>query len=170
MKRLLFLLFPMLMLAACSDEIAQTTTDADEYLELQRINQVSWMLGEWVKEMPNGVFVEKWQKETDTSYIGEGVFTGNGGDTLFSEKLRLEQRGDELWYIPTVANQNKGEAVLFKETKIVDNEAVFENPGHDFPQRIIYKRTSDSTLYARVEGMQGGNEVKEEFNFKKKSR
>jgi hypothetical protein len=30
-------------------------------------------------------------------------------------------------------------------------EAVFENPGHDFPQRIIYRREGDS-LIARIEG------------------
>ncbi|WP_276132634.1 DUF6265 family protein [Polluticoccus soli] len=170
MKRLLPLLLPVLLLTACSDEIAQTASGTEEHVIDRRINNVRWMLGEWVKEMPNGVFVEKWQEETDTSYIGEGTFTTNNGDVMFSEKLRLEQRGDELWYIPTVANQNNAQPVLFKETKIVDNEAVFENPEHDFPQRIIYKRTSDSTLYARIEGKQGGQDAKEEFNFKKKNR
>ena len=168
-KRLFFVLLPAFLLTACSDTITQTATDAEE-LDAQRINKLSWMLGEWEKAMPNGSFIENWQKETDTSYVGEGTYTSNSGDVLFSEKLRLEQRGDELWYIPTIESQNQGKPVLFKESKLVDNEVVFENPEHDFPQRIIYKRTSDSTLYARVEGMQGGQEAKEEFNFKKKAR
>lgn len=169
MKRLLLVLLPAMMLAACSDTITQTATDAED-LDAQRINKLGWMLGEWEKAMPNGSFIEKWQKETDTSYIGEGTFTTNNGDVMFSEKLRLEQHGDELWYIPTVAEQNNGKPVLFKESKLVDNEVVFENPEHDFPQLIVYKRTSDSTLYARIEGMQGGQKAMEEFNFKKKSR
>jgi hypothetical protein len=29
---------------------------------------------------------------------------------------------------------------------------VFENPAHDFPQRIIYRRLSPDSLVARIEG------------------
>jgi hypothetical protein len=32
---------------------------------------------------------------------------------------------------------------------------VFENPGHDFPQRLIYRRDGDR-LTARIEGQAGG--------------
>ena len=35
------------------------------------------------------------------------------------------------------------------------NEAVFENPAHDFPQRVIYKRDGDK-LNARIEGTKDG--------------
>jgi len=34
-------------------------------------------------------------------------------------------------------------------------EAVFENPDHDFPQRVIYRRC-DADLCARIEGTVGG--------------
>ncbi|MGH8854313.1 MAG: hypothetical protein ACREWI_08545 [Telluria sp.] len=29
---------------------------------------------------------------------------------------------------------------------------MFENPAHDFPQRIIYRRVGDTGLHARIEG------------------
>ena len=34
---------------------------------------------------------------------------------------------------------------------------VFENPGHDFPQRVIYERQGD-VLNARIEGRMGERE------------
>jgi hypothetical protein len=37
--------------------------------------------------------------------------------------------------------------------KIVEtNRAVWENPTHDFPQRILYARVAPDTLVARIEG------------------
>jgi hypothetical protein len=33
----------------------------------------------------------------------------------------------------------------------------FENPAHDFPQRVIYKLTAPDKLGARIEGMRNGN-------------
>jgi hypothetical protein len=37
--------------------------------------------------------------------------------------------------------------------KIVEaNRAVWENPAHDFPQRILYTRVATDTLVARIEG------------------
>ena len=33
-----------------------------------------------------------------------------------------------------------------------ENEFVFEQAGHDFPQRVIYRRSGNATLHARIEG------------------
>ena len=39
---------------------------------------------------------------------------------------------------------------------VSDSAVIFENPAHDFPQRIIYRRRGADSLLARVEGMRGG--------------
>jgi hypothetical protein len=44
----------------------------------------------------------------------------------------------------------------FKLVKYENQEAVFENPQHDFPQRIIYKLEKDGSLAAAIEGMSKG--------------
>ena len=36
------------------------------------------------------------------------------------------------------------------------DEVVFENPPHDFPQRVIYRRAAEGRLGARIEGRRGG--------------
>ena len=45
-----------------------------------------------------------------------------------------------------------------------DREAVFENPEHDFPKRIIYRKNSAGGLSAIVDGGEGTKS--EKFDFK----
>ena len=44
---------------------------------------------------------------------------------------------------------------------------VFENPEHDFPQRIVYWREGDRVLHARIEGVIKGKERKDEWHWQK---
>jgi hypothetical protein len=45
---------------------------------------------------------------------------------------------------------------------------VFENPTHDFPQRVIYRREGDSLL-GRIEGMTNGQQKAVDFPLKRVS-
>jgi hypothetical protein len=166
MKRILFITIAATLLGACGTETnqsAETTTPAS------KLDEVSWMIGTWEMQAPDGsgIFIEHWQKADAHTMSGSGLMI-QGGDTVFSEKLQLVNENGELWYVPTIANQNGGQPVRFKEKSISANELVFENLGHDFPQRIVYQRKGDNALYARVEGMQSNALRKEEFSFKRK--
>jgi len=44
---------------------------------------------------------------------------------------------------------------------------VFENLRHDFPQRIIYRRVSEDSLIARIEGMINGAKRSIDFPYRK---
>jgi len=57
--------------------------------------------------------------------------------------------------------------VSFKLIRSSDKEAVFENPAHDFPRRIIYRRSSQDTLFARIEGTNKGVEKGIDFHYKR---
>ena len=81
--------------------------------------------------------------------------------------ISLENRNGEIFYIPTVKNENNGQVVLFKLITSHNNEVVFEKKAHDFPQRILYKNPVKDSLYARVEGMDKGEFKKEEFFMKR---
>ena len=48
-----------------------------------------------------------------------------------------------------------------------DREVVFGNSDHDFPQRIIYRLTSDEDLLGRIEGTIDGEERAVDFPMKK---
>ena len=40
-------------------------------------------------------------------------------------------------------------------TRASSTEAVFENPQHDFPKRIIYRKGADDSLTASIDGGEG---------------
>jgi hypothetical protein len=46
---------------------------------------------------------------------------------------------------------------------------VFENPAHDFPQRVIYHLKDDGTMVASIEGLQDGQLRTEEWVWRKGS-
>lgn len=45
--------------------------------------------------------------------------------------------------------------------------AVFENPNHDFPQRIIYRLVTVDSLVARIEGRIDGKERSSDFPYRR---
>jgi hypothetical protein len=49
----------------------------------------------------------------------------------------------------------------------IATEYVFENPAHDFPQRIIYRRGSEGWLYATIEGKLKGEDRKVVYPYRR---
>ncbi len=47
--------------------------------------------------------------------------------------------------------------------------ATFENPEHDFPQRLRYWKGEDGALLARIDGKDHGTPKAEDFRFTKGS-
>lgn len=123
----------------------------------QNLQSLQWILGSWQNQTEEGIFTETWTILNDSTYRGKSVFL-NGEDTLFSEEISIEQRGLDVFYIPIVSDQNNGEPVIFKRTDFVENkeaiklEAIFENPGHDFPKKIKYWAPTPDSLIAEVSG------------------
>jgi len=129
--------------------------------------KMSWILGTWQMQTPEGVITEEWTSPTDSSWQGVSFMVTRSGDTPFREKIVLDFHDDTLYYRPAVEGQNGGMPVSFREKSFSDDMVVFENLRHEFPQRIIYKRTSDTTIIATIEGNEGGIERKEEFSYTK---
>lgn len=122
-------------------------------------------MGTWKIEKDSTIHIESWQKVNDTLFTGEGCMMKDS-DTLFFEKLKLICKSDSVFYIPAVSDQNSGQDVLFKLTSLKQNEFIFENREHDFPQRITYQFRSD-TMCVWVEGNDNGTSTKIDFVFKK---
>jgi len=87
-----------------------------------------------------------------------GMMTGTGrtvdsGKTVDFEVMRIEQSGSDIvFFAKPKANK---EETAFKMIRGGTSEAVFENKGHDFPHRVIYRRDGDRLL-ARIEGDRNG--------------
>ncbi len=130
------------------------------------IDKAQWLLGEWSNTSPEGTVVEKWAKQNDSTYLGNAFFVVEG-DTVSSEIVTLEQKGAELFYVPTLEDQNDGNPVTFKLSEITDTKMVFENPTHDFPQKITYSKVDAENIMAEISGTVDGEPQVHQFPMQK---
>lgn len=102
------------------------------------IHSFDWLNGTWEMPKPNGsVQVETWEEKDRTMMTGKGLKVV-GKDTTILESIQLYADRKDIWYVPTVTDQNDGAPVAFKLVSSTSHQFVFENPVHDFPQRIVY--------------------------------
>lgn len=165
MKKLIIIAFAAMLLQACTNSApVSEETSAKE----NPLSKASWILGSWVLQTPKGLITENWEPSETEGFKAISTFAPTDGGPFVVEQIRLVSKNDTIWYIATVPNQNDGEEVLFRASEISDHKLAFENPEHDFPQRIVYERTSDTTVLAYIEGVQNGQERREEFAYRQK--
>lgn len=106
------------------------------------LKSLQWMEGKWTKDEETPTkSIEVWQTVSDSEMTGFGLTTENG-DTIFYEKLSIIAKGKEIHYLADVGNG----IVSFKLTNWENERWSFENPEHDFPQRIIYAKEGDNMI------------------------
>lgn len=126
-----------------------TAAQTDKPAQVFKIEDLAWMSGDWETVPGRTQIDEHWTKPAGGSMIGMSR-TVAGGKTVFFEYLRIETRGADIYYVAHPKGRTPG--TDFKLVKVNGQEAVFENPSHDFPKRIIYRKNADGALTARVEG------------------
>ncbi|MBK7762236.1 MAG: hypothetical protein IPI46_02550 [Bacteroidetes bacterium] len=163
-QKILCLFFIVISLMGCVEdtEIGKTNTQPT-YLEIQKAD---WLLGEWQLVADGMITKESWSKGSDSSYSGFS-YSMEGKDTVSTEHISLIEESGTLYYIPVVSNQNEGNPIQFKSTKVTVRELVFENLAHDFPTKISYTLLSDDSLIAEISGMMEGKLVKRQFSMYK---
>jgi hypothetical protein len=159
--QLLSLVTACLCLLSCS-EPNNTATGAENNTNDLLEKQTGWLLGTWQNNSGNAVATETWQKLNDSVYAGKSYVVVDK-DTVSSESISLRQTGNTILYIPTVKDQNEGLPVTFTMSSASEKLLVFENPGHDFPQKITYTRTSKDALVAEISGILNGEKNAQQF-------
>ncbi len=135
--------------------------------QFEKLKKMEWLVGSWEQKLPDGTISETWKKENDSTFSGKSFFIKEK-DTIHLESIKLTQKADDLLYIPTVSGQNNNEPTTFTLTSDAENAFTFENPAHDYPQKISYKKVSDTNLIATISGKQQGKESKESYPMQKK--
>lgn len=133
---------------------------------ISKITAANWLLGQWENKSDDGNLLETWKKVNDSLFVGEAYFIKEK-DTLHSEKIQLKQKGEDLFYIATVKGQNNDKPVTFKYNDTLQKLLVFENPKHDFPQKIMYSQITKDSIVIQISGMQQGKPSSERFSMKK---
>lgn len=133
---------------------------------VSKIVVADWLLGNWENNSADGNLSESWKKVNDSIYDGESYFI-KGKDTLHFEKIQMKQKGEDLFYIATVKGQNNDKPVTFKHNDTIEKQLVFENPRHDFPQKIVYSQITKDSIIIQISGIQQGKPSSERFSMKK---
>lgn len=111
---------------------------------------LSWMAGYWTSDSGGNVTEELWTNGSGHMMLGLHRDVSSNGRSSF-EYLRIMRTRDGIVY---VATPNGRTSTIFPLKELGDQKVIFENPEHDFPQRIIYSRSGDK-LTARIEGGEG---------------
>ena len=136
--------------------------------KFEQLEKMNWLVGQWENKMPEGILTETWTKTNDSTFSGTSYFIINKNDTVHSETIFLTQLKDELIYSPTVKGQNDDKSVDFILTSNIENSFVFENPKHDYPKKIVYKKVAENGLITTISGLQQGKQSNESYPMKKK--
>lgn len=147
----------LVFFAACGTEKTDTTTVTPARAT---IDDVAWLVGTWQDDSDTDPLVETWMRDSDAL---TGSAKSIGTDT-FSEQMRIEPRDGSLVFIVRVGDDPP---VTFTATRVKHNEITFENPAHDYPQRILYQLASKDSLFARIDGATDDETMKEEFSYRR---
>lgn len=127
------------------------------------VEDLSWIAGCWELKMGPVTIEEMWTAPAGGTLLGMGRTIKNGR-AVFSEFLKIETKAGKIVYTPRIGTkQSPVDFVLFRSSA---DEVVFENPAHDFPQRIIYRKQPEG-LFARIEGTDKGKQRGEDFPYKR---
>lgn len=135
----------MQLLMSLTALVAATTSD---------ISSLSWLSGAWTQKGADGRWAEEyWTPPRGHIMIGAGL-TGQGGKTRSFEHMRIVADGEGR--IAFYGMPGGAPAVAFPLVRQEPNLIVFENPAHDYPQRISY-RLNGKQLIATTSKIDGSS-------------
>jgi hypothetical protein len=120
--------------------------------EAKRAEDLGWLAGTWVAEEAGGAWTEeRWGKPRGGVMLGTSL-AGEGGEAGWFEYMRIAAGKDGR--LAFHASPGGAPASAFPLVASGKHEAVFENPAHDYPTRIVYRREG-KVLSATISGPGG---------------
>lgn len=117
------------------------------------LSRLAWLAGCWKSETAEPGSGEHWMPLAGGTLLGVSR-TVKEGKTVEFEFMQIRAAADGT--LAFIAQPSGQQTTVFPLLRISDTEAVFENPRHDFPQRVAYRREGETKLKARIEGLRNG--------------
>jgi len=120
------------------------------------LDDLAWLAGSWVAERDGGRSEEHYMPPRG------GVMPGmhrtvRAGKAPSVEFIRIVEEGGKVVYLASPLGQ---QPTPFTLTESGPGRAVFENPAHDYPTKITYRRDGD-TLTATIAGPGKDGKIRE---------
>jgi hypothetical protein len=126
------------------------------------LGDLAWLHGCWDLKQNGRHTIEQWSAPEGGTMIGMSRSVADGVTTEFEFLMIREGKDGRLEYVARPSGQAMA---TFTAIRASADEVVFENPQHDFPTRIIYRRNPDGSLLAAVEGARGGQTRRIEYPY-----
>lgn len=128
----------------------------DEPASGAALDAAAWLAGCWRVESQDGqnAAEEQWMEPRGGLMVGMSRSI-RGGSARGHELLTIRVEGGRLVYHAVPSGQA---ATDFPARRVEDGRLEFVNAEHDFPQKIVYTRTSDARTEAAVFGDADGSE------------
>ena len=110
---------------------------------LTSVSDLDWLAGHWEHESADGSSrnEELWLAPAGGMMLGVNR-TIEDGRAVFFEFLMIREVNGRTAYLAMPGGQTPPTVFPLVETS-ASMTAIFENPDHDFPKRIVYQRTGD---------------------------
>lgn len=117
------------------------------------LHGLAFMSGCWQGRTASGSIIEeRYTTPSNNLLLGTTRYLRDGNTRSFEFTLIGEASGSSQ----LIPHPGGKASVTFKEAERSDGRVVWENPAHDYPQRIIYHRFAADSLSARIELTDGG--------------
>ena len=125
------------------------------------VADMSWLAGHWLACSADSETAETWTDARGGVMLGLSKSVRRQGASWEMSRIDAVPGGIAFFASP------KGQAAtVFAAVSVTPDRAVFENRGHDFPQRVIYHRDGDR-LTGRIEGVVGGKAKSVEWRYRR---
>jgi hypothetical protein len=114
---------------------------------------------------PNVTIEEQWMAPLGDSMVGLSR-TVSADSLIGFETIVIREQGESLVY---EAHPSGQASAVFSSKVVLDTVVIFENPEHDFPQRIGYRLSAPDSLVAWIEGIGAGEKRRVEFPYARAS-
>lgn len=117
------------------------------------IASLAWLAGCWQAEKGEPGSGEHWLPPAGGAMFGVSRTVKNGKTVEF-EFIQLRENSEgKLVFIALPSGQKEA---TFVASAVGERSVTFENPRHDFPQKVSYRLQPEGRLVARIEGTRGG--------------
>ena len=106
------------------------------------VDRVAWLQGCWRSTRGEATIEEQWMAPRGGTMLAMGR-TVRGGKTTEYELVLIKEQSGRLAY---EAHPSGQPSATFLSTTASESSVVFENPEHDFPQRVGYRRDGSDSL------------------------
>jgi hypothetical protein len=149
---------PVMLLLALLTIFASAPTSAQQ--TPRPLAALAFMAGCWRGDAGvDKTIEEQWTAaDSDVMLATTRYLDDNTGRTRSWEYSRIVVDSAGIALLPAPRGNQQGR---FRLTATTAGEARFEDPAHDFPKRIIYRRVDARRLTVRVDGGEGDREAQE---------